>query len=60
LWAPFISNSAIGDTEQEEVAWCTKPGHGTRLIPNGVLQGFQLLRMSEYIQIAGFIDMNAR
>ncbi|KAG1743418.1 hypothetical protein EDB19DRAFT_1964206, partial [Suillus lakei] len=56
LWAPFTPNSTIGDTEQEEVAWCTKPGHGTRLIPNGALQGVQLLHTSEYIQIAGFID----
>ncbi|KAG1726118.1 hypothetical protein EDB19DRAFT_1945380, partial [Suillus lakei] len=43
LWAPFTPNSTLGDTEQEEVAWCTKPGHGTRLIPNGALQGVQLL-----------------
>ncbi|KAG2034999.1 hypothetical protein BDR03DRAFT_935025 [Suillus americanus] len=56
LWAPPIPNSTIGDTEQEEVAWCTKPGHGTRLIPNGALQGVQYLVTSEYIQIAGFID----
>ncbi|KAG1725499.1 uncharacterized protein EDB91DRAFT_1168267 [Suillus paluster] len=56
LWAPATPNSTIGDTEQSEVAWCTKPGHGTRLIPNGALQGVQLLRTSEYIQIAGFID----
>jgi hypothetical protein len=56
LWAPPSPNSTIGDTEQEEVAWCTKPGHGTRLIPNGALQGVQYLVTSEYIQIAGFID----
>lgn len=56
LWAPPIPNSTIGDTEQLEVAWCTKPGHGTRLIPNGALQGVQYLRTSQYIQIAGFID----
>jgi hypothetical protein len=56
LWAPPIPNSTIGDTEQEEVAWCTKPGHGTRLIPNGALKGVQYLVTSEYIQIAGFID----
>jgi len=56
LWAPPIPNSTIGDTEQEEVAWCTKPGHGTRLIPNGALQGVQVLVTSAYIQITGFID----
>ncbi|KAG0700156.1 hypothetical protein DFH29DRAFT_933391 [Suillus ampliporus] len=56
LWAPATPNSTIADTEQSEVAWCTKPGHGTRLIPNGALQGVQMLRTSEYIQITGFID----
>ncbi|KAF9220446.1 hypothetical protein BS17DRAFT_787441 [Gyrodon lividus] len=56
LWAPPMPNSTIGDTEQEEVAWCSKPGHGTRLIPSGALQGVQLLTTSAYIQIAGFID----
>ncbi|KAG1904976.1 uncharacterized protein F5891DRAFT_889169, partial [Suillus fuscotomentosus] len=56
LCAPFIPNSIISNTEQEKVAWCIKPSHSTHLISNGVLQGIQLLHMSEYIQIAGFID----
>ncbi|KIJ13179.1 hypothetical protein PAXINDRAFT_170792 [Paxillus involutus ATCC 200175] len=56
LWAPPLPNSTIGDTEQEEVAWCTKPGHGTRLIPQGALQGVQLLKTSAYIQITGYLD----
>ncbi|KAG2118607.1 hypothetical protein DEU56DRAFT_929875, partial [Suillus clintonianus] len=54
LRAPFTSTS--GDTAQEEVARRAKSGHGIRLIPNGALQGVQLLRTLEYIQIAGFID----
>ncbi|KAG2035008.1 hypothetical protein BDR03DRAFT_963434 [Suillus americanus] len=56
LWAPPQPNSTIGDTEGQEVAWCTKPGHGTRLIPAGALQGVQLIKTPNYIQIAGFID----
>ncbi|KAF9234084.1 hypothetical protein BU15DRAFT_53062 [Melanogaster broomeanus] len=56
LWAPPMPNATIGDTEQEEVAWCTKPGHGTRLIPAGALTGVQVLVTSAYIQIAGFMD----
>ncbi|KAG2093771.1 hypothetical protein BD769DRAFT_1520144 [Suillus cothurnatus] len=56
LWAPPKPNSTIGDTEGQEVAWCTKPGHGTRLIPAGALQGVQLIKTPNYIQIAGFID----
>lgn len=56
LWAPPAPNSTIGDTEAYEVAWCSKPGYGTRLIPAGALQGVQLLVTSEYYQFSGFID----
>lgn len=56
LWAPPQPNSTIGDTEGQEVAWCTKPGHGTRVMPAGALQGVQLIKTPNYIQIAGFID----
>ena len=56
LWAPPNPNSAIGNTEHEEVAWCSKPGKGTRLIPEGTFQGLQYMRTSDYIQVVGFID----
>ncbi|KAI6042529.1 hypothetical protein EDC04DRAFT_3058510, partial [Pisolithus marmoratus] len=56
LWAPPQPNSTIGDTEQLEVGWCSKSGWGTRLIPQGALQGVQVLKTSKYIQFAGFID----
>lgn len=56
LWAPPVANSVIADTEGEEVAWCTKPGHGTRLIPEGALTGVQFIETPDYIQIVGFID----
>jgi hypothetical protein len=46
----------IGDTEGDEVAWCTKPGHGTRIIPNGAITGIQLIQTPSYIQIAGTIN----
>jgi hypothetical protein len=56
LWAPAIPNSLISDTEGEEVAWCTKPGRGTRTIPAGALQGVQFMRTPDYVQVVGFID----
>ncbi|KAL1700608.1 hypothetical protein EV121DRAFT_283272 [Schizophyllum commune] len=56
LWAPSEPNSLIADTEGEEVAWCTKPGRGTRLIPEGALTGVQFMRTSAYVQVIGFID----
>ncbi|KAJ7039831.1 hypothetical protein C8F04DRAFT_1219931 [Mycena alexandri] len=56
LWAPMKPNSTIADTEGEEVAWCTKPGRGTRLIPPGALQGVQYMKTPAYVQVVGFID----
>lgn len=56
LWGPPEPNSHVGDTEGESVAWCTKPGRGTRLIPQGALTGVQFMRTSAYVQVVGFID----
>ncbi|KAJ1304257.1 hypothetical protein OPQ81_005418 [Rhizoctonia solani] len=56
LWGPPEPNSLIGDTEGEAVAWCTKPGRGTRLIPAGALTGVQFMRTRSYIQVSGRID----
>ncbi|KAH7926371.1 hypothetical protein BV22DRAFT_1063116 [Leucogyrophana mollusca] len=56
LWAPPKPDSTIGDTEGQEVAWCTKPGHGTRLIPQGALSGVQYIKTPNYIQIVGYMD----
>ncbi|KAI0317524.1 hypothetical protein OF83DRAFT_1083534 [Amylostereum chailletii] len=58
LWAPQTPNSTISDTEGDEVAWCTKKGHGTRLMPAGTLQGVQLLRAPDYVMITGLLDQS--
>ncbi|THU95447.1 hypothetical protein K435DRAFT_778991 [Dendrothele bispora CBS 962.96] len=55
LFAP-PKEATIGETEGIEVAWCTKPGRGTRLIPEGTFTGLQLVKSPGYIQIVGFID----
>ena len=51
LWGPPEPNSLIGNTEGEAVAWCTKPGRGTRLIPAGALTGVQFMRTPAYVQV---------
>ncbi|KAK7046686.1 hypothetical protein R3P38DRAFT_3388420 [Favolaschia claudopus] len=56
VWAPRDPNSTIADTEGEEVAWCTKPGRGTRVFPPGALQGVQFMRTPDYVQVVGFVD----
>jgi len=58
LWAPPEANSVVANTEGEMVAWCTKPGHGTRLIPDGALKGVQWIRTPDYVQAAGYVDQS--
>jgi len=56
LWAPPTANSTIADTEGETVAWCTKGGHGTRVMPAGTLTGVQILKAPGYIEVVGTIN----
>ncbi|KAE8225966.1 hypothetical protein CF319_g1395 [Tilletia indica] len=51
----------VGDTERDEVAWCTKPGYGTRLIPDGTLNSVHFVKTPTYVQVTGtgdFTKMN--
>jgi hypothetical protein len=57
LWAPASPNAGtIGATEREEVAWCTKRGRGTRVIPNGTLKGVHFVKTTDYVQVTGVGD----
>ncbi|KAG6915295.1 hypothetical protein DXG01_012273 [Tephrocybe rancida] len=56
LWGPPDPNSTIGDTEHKNVAWCTKSGRGTRVIPNGALKGVHFVRTPNYVQVTGVGD----
>ncbi|KAG6812252.1 hypothetical protein H0H92_003708 [Tricholoma furcatifolium] len=49
--------NVIGDTEHDEVAWCTKSGRGTRLIPDGALQGVHFVKTPNYVQVTGVGDL---
>ncbi|CAD6915499.1 unnamed protein product [Tilletia controversa] len=46
----------VGDTERDEVAWCTKPGRGTRLIPDGILNSVHFVKTPTYVQVTGTGD----
>jgi len=59
LWAPSKPGHLVGDIEGEMIAWCTKPGHGSRLIPAGALKGVQFTKTPDYVQVVGFIDQTA-
>ncbi|KAK0237887.1 hypothetical protein EDD85DRAFT_832227 [Armillaria nabsnona] len=55
LWAPPQPGAAstIGETERIEVAWCTKEGYGTRLIPDGAITGAHFVQTPDFVQITG-------
>jgi len=55
LWAP-PTLGAIGDTEREEVAYCSKSGRGTRTFPDNTLQGVHFVKTPDYVQITGVGD----
>ncbi|PFH48480.1 carbohydrate-binding module family 13 protein [Amanita thiersii Skay4041] len=55
LWAPPTPGN-IGDTERYEVAWCTKSGRGTRVIPDGTLKGVHFVKTPDYVQVTGVGD----
>jgi len=58
LWGPPIPNSTVGETEGESVAWCTKSGYGTRVIPQGAITGVQFMRTPDYVQVTGYIQQD--
>ena len=44
------------DSEGYEVAWCTTPTHGSRVIPPGTLTGVQVLNILNYIQVVAHMN----
>ncbi|KZO97215.1 hypothetical protein CALVIDRAFT_526775 [Calocera viscosa TUFC12733] len=59
LWGPPYggANSTIGETEPIVVAWCTKSGHGTRLIPDGTINGAHFVQTPDLVQVTGVGDL---
>jgi hypothetical protein len=58
LWGPAKPGNTVGDAEQDVVAWCTKPGYGTRVIPAGAISGAQFIRTPSYVEITGYINQS--
>jgi hypothetical protein len=56
LWGSDVPKGIVGNVEGEVVAYCTKPGHGTRLIPPGCLTAVQFIKTPGYIQVTGNFD----
>ncbi|KAJ1303439.1 hypothetical protein OPQ81_011630 [Rhizoctonia solani] len=55
VWAP-PNGGEIGNMEREVVAYCTKSGRGTRVIPDGTLKGVHFVKTKDYVQVTGIGD----
>ncbi|KAI5474859.1 hypothetical protein MNV49_002341 [Pseudohyphozyma bogoriensis] len=56
LWGSATPDGQIGDVEAAVVAYCTKSGHGTRIMPGGTITALQYMRTSAYVQVVGLFD----
>jgi len=56
IWAPSVPGKTVGEIEGEMIAWCTRPGHGTRIMPDGTITGVQFTKSPDYVEVVGFMD----
>jgi len=58
LWGSPTANGLIGNVEAAVVAYCSQPGHGTRVMPAGTITGAQFMKTSAYIQVTGHFNQS--
>ena len=56
IWGPPVPGQTVGQIEGEMVAWCTQPGWGTRVIPDGTITGAQFTKSPGYVEIVGYMN----
>lgn len=52
----LIDKHVRSDIEGEMIAFCTKPVHGTRVMPPGTITGVQFIRTPDYVQVTGRME----
>ncbi|KAM5543469.1 hypothetical protein V8D89_002720 [Ganoderma adspersum] len=59
LFAPHEPGpmTQIGSMERTVVAWCLRPGYGTRIIPQGTITGAHFVQTPDYVQVTGIGDL---
>lgn len=58
IWGP-AEYGTVGEKERSGVAYCTTDRHGTRLIPDGTIQGAHFVRTRDYVQVTGVGDFTS-
>jgi hypothetical protein len=54
IWGPPVQDT-VGDTEAEQVAYCTHGTHGSRVIPAGTFSGVHFVITPDYVQACIFL-----
>ncbi|KAJ7879221.1 hypothetical protein B0H14DRAFT_2709690 [Mycena olivaceomarginata] len=57
IFAPREAGTFVGDSETDQVAWCTLPRNNARVIPDGTFTGLAFLTTPFYLQVLGFGDL---
>lgn len=55
LWGP-PKRGTVGDTEGENVAWCSQNTHGARLMLPGTIKSAQFVKTKSYVMMVGHMD----
>ncbi|KAH7097707.1 hypothetical protein BKA62DRAFT_623515 [Auriculariales sp. MPI-PUGE-AT-0066] len=55
LWGP-PQRGTVGDTEGENVAYCSQPTHGARLMLPGTVKSAQFVKTKSYVMMIGHMD----
>ncbi|TIB78052.1 hypothetical protein E3Q23_01003, partial [Wallemia mellicola] len=56
IFGPKDEGKTIGETEAEQVAWCTQPRNNARLIPEGTIKAAHFIKTPFYVQVVGWGD----
>ncbi|KAK0544168.1 hypothetical protein OC846_003378 [Tilletia horrida] len=56
LYGPPTPGVEIGEIEGEVIAYCTKDGYGTRLIPDDTFTSVHFLKTEHYVEVLGTGD----
>ncbi|WWD19512.1 hypothetical protein CI109_103973 [Kwoniella shandongensis] len=63
LYGPADPGTTIAESQLKVVSWCTKDSHGTRLMPDGTLNGVTYVKAPNWVQVSGtghFTNINVQ
>lgn len=56
IWGAPMPNVTVAEDEEQLTAYCTTDKYGTRVLPEGTIQGVQFTKTPGYVQAVGYLD----